>query len=441
MKLIFSNKIFLNFFGYAYGQLVTLAIQILLVPVYLSAWGANLYSDWLVITGIPTMLSLLDFGVAQASANKATMAAGANDWGCAARTIQNSFLFSLFIALFIFIFVYFSTIFFDFSTIFKTTVLNKDTCTVILLYSCANLAIQLMGGPLDAWYRSVDATAIGAFILANRRAADFIVVMFVLLSSHNDPVFLIKNQLITQVVMYFICSFCVMKKSCFHGYTLNVSNLHELKSLIKPSLGYSFITISQVITLQGSIQLINQFSDSKSVVMFSMARTLMRLVLQIGMVVNNALRPELSRAIGSGKLDRAIFLTKKISFLTCVVAFLFFLFLVLLGEDIVRIWSGGKVFVTYVDLLLIGSHAVINTLWFVPSALFIANNSHFNLAKIYIAASLFCLLFWILLSDLLPPIIGGALLLAIPEFAVCCFFFLFNRVSYTGSGLIAEYKK
>lgn len=421
MKVNFFCKFYLNIFGYAYSQVISLAIQLLLVPVYLTIWGADLYSDWLVITGIPVMLSLLDFGVAQASANKATMASGANDWNCAARTIQNSFVFSFFVALLIFTFAYCSTYFLDYSLLFKTSILNKSSCSLILIYSCINLAIQLMGGPLDAWYRTVDATAMGAFILANRRAADFAIIIIVLLSN-PDPIFLVKMQVIVQLIMYFICSIYVVKHSPFNGFNFYNSNLHELKTLLKPSIGYTFIPVSQVITLQGSIQLINQYGDSKIVVMFSMARTLMRLVLQVGMVVNNALKPELSRIIGAGELDKARFITKKITILTCALSFLFFVFLVFLGSDIIDFWSGNKVSITRAELFLIGLHALLNIFWFVPSALYIANNSHFNLAKIYMISSILSLFLWILLSNILTPILGGAFLLTIPEFVVLVYF-------------------
>lgn len=420
--MTFISKFYLNVFGYAYAQLITLAIQLLLVPVYLSAWGANLYGDWLVITGVSTMLSLLDFGVAQASANKATMESGAGDWGSAARTIQNSHVFSFFIGIIIFILLYLSTYCLDFSLIFKTSVLDKDTCSTILLFGCANLVIQLMGGPLDAWYRAVDATAMGAFILANRRAADFFAVILVLLSPHNDPAYLIKVQFGVQILMYAFCCFYVMKKSPFYGIAFSKPNLHELKCLIKPSIGYSFIPISQVITLQGSIQLINQFSDSKTVVMFSMARTLMRLVLQVGMVVNNALKPELSRMIGAGNLDNAGVLTRRITLVTYFLSSLFFALLIVFGPYIMDLWSHSKVVVSRFELLLIGMHAMINILWFVPSALYIARNSHFNLAKTYMVSSVFSLLLWFFFSGVMPSFLGAVLLLSIPEFVVFIFF-------------------
>ena len=68
-----SRRFRLNVLSYGYTQLVTLAAQLVLVPFFLHAWGTGRYADWLVLTGIPSMLSLLDLGVAQASATSATL--------------------------------------------------------------------------------------------------------------------------------------------------------------------------------------------------------------------------------------------------------------------------------------------------------------------------------------------------------------------------------
>lgn len=57
-----SRRFRLNVLSYGYTQLVTLAAQLVLVPFFLHAWGTGRYADWLVLTGIPSMLSLLDLG-------------------------------------------------------------------------------------------------------------------------------------------------------------------------------------------------------------------------------------------------------------------------------------------------------------------------------------------------------------------------------------------
>ena len=42
--------------------LVTLIIQVLSVPVFLYSVGVNAYAEWLILTAIPSYLSLTDLG-------------------------------------------------------------------------------------------------------------------------------------------------------------------------------------------------------------------------------------------------------------------------------------------------------------------------------------------------------------------------------------------
>ncbi len=57
-----------------YAQLVTLAVQLALVPVLLRAWGTSLYGAWLVLSAVPFYLSFSDFGLTFVAKNAMVMA-------------------------------------------------------------------------------------------------------------------------------------------------------------------------------------------------------------------------------------------------------------------------------------------------------------------------------------------------------------------------------
>ena len=46
------------------------AEQLLLVPILLAAWSAQLFGEWLMLAAVPVYLALLDFGVVQAGSNE-----------------------------------------------------------------------------------------------------------------------------------------------------------------------------------------------------------------------------------------------------------------------------------------------------------------------------------------------------------------------------------
>ncbi|MBK1710913.1 hypothetical protein, partial [Marichromatium gracile] len=54
----------------SFGQVVNLLIQLVSVPVLIASWGFGAYSEWVVLSAIPTYLALSDLGVTTAASSK-----------------------------------------------------------------------------------------------------------------------------------------------------------------------------------------------------------------------------------------------------------------------------------------------------------------------------------------------------------------------------------
>src|SRR6202140_4262382 len=87
----------------ALSPIVTAVIQLSTVPCLLHFWGAAKYGDWLILSAIPSYLSLSDLGFGDASGSDMTMRVAAGDRHGAIETFQSSWvllsLVSLFMAL------------------------------------------------------------------------------------------------------------------------------------------------------------------------------------------------------------------------------------------------------------------------------------------------------------------------------------------------------
>ena len=55
-----------------YGQVVTAVVQLVGVPIFLWAWGTELYGEWLILFAIPSYLSMSDLGFSLSAANDMT---------------------------------------------------------------------------------------------------------------------------------------------------------------------------------------------------------------------------------------------------------------------------------------------------------------------------------------------------------------------------------
>jgi hypothetical protein len=73
-----------------FSKFVRIGEQLVLVPVYLVAWGIDTYGEWLTVTAATAFVSLTNVGLNQAAASEIVMAIGAGDRERAQRALSNS---------------------------------------------------------------------------------------------------------------------------------------------------------------------------------------------------------------------------------------------------------------------------------------------------------------------------------------------------------------
>src|SRR5215216_7477341 len=61
------------------GQIIILATQVLLPPLFLGVWGADVYGEWLVLSSFVAYLSLTDMGGQKYITNRLTKAYAQQD--------------------------------------------------------------------------------------------------------------------------------------------------------------------------------------------------------------------------------------------------------------------------------------------------------------------------------------------------------------------------
>src|ERR1700719_3609809 len=85
----------------ALGPVVTSLIQLGSVPLLLHAWGAAKYGDWLLLSAIPSYLTLSDLGFGDSSGSDMSMRVAAGDRQGAIETFQSSWVFLSLVSLFV----------------------------------------------------------------------------------------------------------------------------------------------------------------------------------------------------------------------------------------------------------------------------------------------------------------------------------------------------
>ncbi|MCF3128335.1 lipopolysaccharide biosynthesis protein [Acinetobacter soli] len=421
-------KLFKNFLGYGYGQIVTIIIQFLLVPFFLKYWGVEQYSDWLLLTGIPLMLAIMDFGVAGAMGNFALINVASKKINQAIVAIQTGLLCTSVIAFFIIIISIILGYLFNWSDILNLKIINNHESSIIFIFISIYVGICLFNSSTDALFKVIDKVAFGAFILSNRRMVDVFVTIFVLICGYGPvtlAILMVLGQVLYQIYMFYYIS----SNSNYNYIGIKKFSFKLLRKLIIPSLSSMGFPLSQVLVNQVSIQIVNFVSNNSQVVVaFSMARTLMRLIFQFTMVMNLAIKPIISNYIGNKDSLVGNKFVKKISFLSIIFVLFIYLILGCFGPLFLDLWSHGKVKISSSELFLIGIHAVANATWFVYAATTIANNTHTKLSIYYsIGAVLGCLTGYYL-SGIYGAIFTASYVLLIPELFAIFYYIQFKSI-------------
>ena len=96
-----KKRIMTSLAANAFGQIITISSQLLLIPLFLKYWGVAKYGEWLILSSIPAYLILADLGIGAAAGNEMTIRAGAGDHQGAQQTFRGALLVSLATGLFV----------------------------------------------------------------------------------------------------------------------------------------------------------------------------------------------------------------------------------------------------------------------------------------------------------------------------------------------------
>jgi len=86
------QRLMRGFGATALSPVVTALIQLGSVPVLLHVWGVAKYGDWLLLSAIPSYLTLSDLGLGDASGSEMSMRVAASDREGALETFQSSWV-------------------------------------------------------------------------------------------------------------------------------------------------------------------------------------------------------------------------------------------------------------------------------------------------------------------------------------------------------------
>lgn len=149
----------------SFGQVVNLLIQLVSVPVLIASWGFAAYSEWVVLSAIPTYLALSDLGVTTAASSKVVIWHERGRVRVARAIYSTSFAFLLMAGLSVLVLTLGALAFFDlFSALNLKAIRNSDGVLILSALTGYSL-LCLFTNMISIRYRASKALPLSALIM------------------------------------------------------------------------------------------------------------------------------------------------------------------------------------------------------------------------------------------------------------------------------------
>lgn len=381
------NRLFKGLSANVIGQALNLAQRVLLVPLFLKAWGADVYGEWLLLSSFVAYLSLTDMGGQLYIINRLTQAYAQRNillfrkvlhTGLALFLIMPSVVFLLFVAVILLI---------SPESLLEIRYIDQQQVVWVLAILAFQFVFALPQGILLGTYRAVGLLPLGV-MLANLVMLLQIALVAIGLWLDGGVIWIAVLYTLPLVIVAMIALKDLNRRfPYFDLLSLKEAEYTTGRKFVKPSLHFLSIQLAQTFSIQGMVLVVGLLLAPVQVVLFSTLRTIANTMRQLLSLIAHTAWPELTRLDAEQDIDKLYVLFRAVLRTTLAAATVLAIIFHLFGGEIYRLWVGDAVVYQQVlmDLFLI--YVLQLVFWTVCSHLLMATNRHYTLSRILLISS------------------------------------------------------
>lgn len=338
------KKIFKASGASAFGQVINIVNQLLLVPVYLKFWGPGLYGEWLILSAAPSVIAMAgDLGFGTVAANEMNLCVAKNNRIGALKVFQNTWIVITAFSIVFFSIVFAAVNYLPISNYLNIRNIAEGDAKIILLMFIVNILVIQQNGLLLGALRSEGNYIIGMTIGNFSRIAELSMIIIGLTFFNANPIIIVSITLSVSIIAAAIYRLVLFKRSRW----LHYGSTHFSPAMIKEQLplAFSFLSfpITQAFSIQGVVIIVGSILGPAAVVIFSTTRTFMNVIKQVVSTINASIWPELTTAYGQENYEkfRKIFITSLQVLAITLISFN--VFVLLLGKPLFLFWTKNRI--------------------------------------------------------------------------------------------------
>lgn len=352
--------------------------QLLLVPFFLSAWGAAYYGEWLTLSIIPSVLAFSDLGFGSAVSNSFVLAYASGDKQRAADLNKSGYwVISFSVLLGAVTTVALLVVGRQTGLFAKSLIPAWDAMMAVTLMMTSRL-VGFYTQLAEAYYRSARQAARASFLSSCQNILNILVGLGVLMAG-TGVVGYAASQFIVSIV--FTVIFCLIGKQMisFDGCSGRILR-SDIRMICSKGMGYLMTPVWQSIYFQGSTFVVRLVLGAEAVALFNTVRTVCRSVNQVFSIINAAIFPDLQFEYGRGNMALVHRLFRISVLFSIVIGLIGVAALCLYGPVIYAYWTNGLLAVPpgAWNVFMLG--ALFNAVWWTSVVTYRMTNQPYHFA-------------------------------------------------------------
>lgn len=393
------------------GRLVQALGPVLSVPLFLHAWGAVGYGEWLVLATVPGyLMGFADFGLPTVAANEMTMRVSRDDPSGARVVFQSTWALVTALTLGVLGVAVAAVWALPLERWLHLQSMTPSELRLALTFLIGGVFVSQQGFLASAGLRCVGAFSLQAFV-TSLLAAVTLGVQVVILSFGGSPAAVAAGMFGTSTTALVVWAVLMHTRVPWLTWGASLADRATVRELLRPAIAYLGLGLNNALSVQGVLTALGLVLGPVAVASFSTVRTMTNAARQAMTLVNVSVWPEVTESYGAGHLDRARRLHRGAVAASFWLGLAVLAILAVAGPTIYRLWVGGEVAFDLILFYALLGAAFAGLVGYTSSVVHLAVNRHARLAAVQTAGSLVVFGTALLVAPTLGvPSVGVALL-------------------------------
>ncbi|MBS1722249.1 MAG: glycosyltransferase [Armatimonadetes bacterium] len=401
-----------------FAQTISFVINFFSVPLFFRYWGIDLYGEWVMLSAIPTYLTMSDLSFGTTAGSEMTQLVARGERLKALKVLQSAWILVTFASLAILVLMLAVSHLVPLATLLKLSVISNREAVGILAVLLLGVCLAQQGGLIESVYRAAGFYAKGTFYMNLMRLFEFVVGVAVIVCK-GDPWLYAVTLVVPKAICYTLFWIWYRKQVPWLFLGWSYADKETLKPLVSPALTFNAFNLGYAMNIQGMVILVGATFTPQAAALFSPMRTLTRVVLQGANAIASTIWQELSRAMGVGDRKLARWLHRSASQVGFWIVVPCLVLLYFVGPSLFRFWTGQDAFdyPLFGTLLLV---TLLGSMWGISYVVPLSINKHQSTAITFFTTATCTIgLAWALSTAMGQ--LGAAIALAIGEAVMLVF--------------------